>query len=71
MATPPPLAQFQKIASPCIKVCAVDGETGLCLGCGRTLPEIAAWVKLSSADRDQTLNDLPARLDRLRSMGKL
>ena len=30
------------IESPCIKVCAVDPRSGLCLGCGRSLAEIAA-----------------------------
>ncbi|MAN47450.1 MAG: hypothetical protein CMF04_14775 [Hyphomonas sp.] len=36
----------QSIKSPCIKVCAVDAATGLCLGCGRTLPEIGKWVSM-------------------------
>ena len=31
------------VATPCVMVCAVDGESGLCLGCFRTLREIACW----------------------------
>ena len=31
------------IASPCIDVCKIDEASGLCLGCWRTLAEIAAW----------------------------
>ena len=31
------------IATPCIKVCVVDGASGLCLGCYRTLGEIGGW----------------------------
>ena len=34
--------------SPCINVCSI-GPDGWCLGCYRTLPEIAAWVRLDPA----------------------
>ncbi|MBL8544059.1 MAG: DUF1289 domain-containing protein, partial [Hyphomonadaceae bacterium] len=37
----PNLMTDRPISSPCIKVCAVDGSSGLCIGCGRTLKEIA------------------------------
>ena len=37
--------------TPCIKVCIVDGASGLCLGCYRTLPEIAKWSRLDEAER--------------------
>ncbi|HJS79551.1 MAG TPA: DUF1289 domain-containing protein [Vitreimonas sp.] len=50
------------ISSPCIKVCAVSGQTGLCIGCGRTLAEIAAWGAMSEAERKAIMADLPARL---------
>ena len=36
-ATPP-----APIKTPCIKVCVVDGESGLCLGCYRRLSEVAS-----------------------------
>jgi predicted Fe-S protein YdhL (DUF1289 family) len=52
------------ISSPCIKVCAVSGRTGLCIGCGRTLAEIAAWGSLSEAERQAIMAELPARLAR-------
>ena len=39
------------IESPCIKVCAVDGQTGLCLGCGRSLKEIGGWMQFDDAGR--------------------
>ncbi|HMO43477.1 MAG TPA: DUF1289 domain-containing protein, partial [Phenylobacterium sp.] len=39
------------IKTPCIKVCAIDGASGLCLGCFRTLKEVAGWGRLSDADR--------------------
>ena len=31
-----------RVQSPCIKVCII-GKSGACIGCGRTLSEIAEW----------------------------
>ena len=50
------------ISTPCIKVCAVSGRTGLCIGCGRTLAEIAGWGGLSEQERQRIMAQLPARL---------
>ena len=47
------------IKTPCIKVCAVDGQTGFCLGCGRTLPEIGRWVQMTPDARDDVIARLP------------
>jgi predicted Fe-S protein YdhL (DUF1289 family) len=58
------------IKSPCIKVCAVDGATGLCLGCGRTLPEIGKWAQMDDAWRDDVIAALPDRLEQLEKLGK-
>jgi predicted Fe-S protein YdhL (DUF1289 family) len=52
---PPP------IKTPCIKVCVVDGESGLCLGCYRKLNEVAAWGRLTDEERDLILAELPDR----------
>lgn len=62
---------IQAIVSPCIKVCAVDGETGQCLGCGRTLQEIGGWVQLGPEGREAVMAELPKRMENLRSLGKL
>jgi hypothetical protein len=53
------------IATPCTKVCVVDGASSQCLGCYRTLSEIAAWGRLSEDQRTEIMNDLPARRDRI------
>jgi hypothetical protein len=58
-ATPP-------IATPCIKVCVIDGESGLCLGCHRTLAEVAAWARLSDLERDRIMAELAGRGARIR-----
>jgi predicted Fe-S protein YdhL (DUF1289 family) len=34
----------------------------MCIGCGRSLDEIAGWVALSEAERRQIMTQLPARL---------
>lgn len=50
------------IKTPCIKVCIVDGTTAQCIGCGRTLQEIAAWAQLGDAEREAIMAQLPGRL---------
>jgi len=47
--------------SPCIKVCTIEAATGLCVGCARTLTEIAAWSALSEGERARIMTELPAR----------
>jgi uncharacterized protein len=49
------------IASPCTKVCVMDAEQRYCLGCRRTLDEIGRWGGMSDAERQQVLDQLPAR----------
>lgn len=48
--------------TPCIAVCFIDPKTKLCLGCGRTLPEIARWHSIESAERLEIMAGLPTRL---------
>ncbi|MDP9809083.1 putative Fe-S protein YdhL (DUF1289 family) [Rhizobium tibeticum] len=48
--------------TPCIHVCSIDPETGLCMGCGRTLPEIGGWMSFCDEERRQLIAILPARL---------
>jgi predicted Fe-S protein YdhL (DUF1289 family) len=45
-------------ASPCISVCRLDPASQLCVGCGRTIAEIAAWPTLSDAERQAILRRL-------------
>jgi hypothetical protein len=40
----------------------IDPRTGLCLGCGRTLPEIARWHRMESPERQAVMAQLPARM---------
>jgi uncharacterized protein len=50
------------IETPCIAVCMMDPRTNLCFGCGRTLPEIARWPRMESAERLAVMAELPARM---------
>jgi predicted Fe-S protein YdhL (DUF1289 family) len=50
------------IESPCNRVCTIHPRVGLCVGCGRSLDEIARWTGLSAAERSAVMALLPARL---------
>ena len=56
----------QPIATPCVKICIVDGESGLCMGCYRTLAEVGGWSRLSDAERAAIMAGLPDRRGRIR-----
>jgi predicted Fe-S protein YdhL (DUF1289 family) len=48
--------------TPCIAVCMIDPKTKLCFGCGRTLPEIARWGRMSADERLALMDGLAARM---------
>ena len=50
------------IATPCIEICTLEARSGLCLGCGRTVDEIARWTAMSEAERARVMSELPWRL---------
>jgi predicted Fe-S protein YdhL (DUF1289 family) len=49
-------------SSPCIKVCVIDGRADICVGCGRTLPEIASWGRMNEEQRRSIMAMLPERM---------
>lgn len=51
-----------KPETPCIAVCFIDPKSDLCLGCGRTLPEIARWHGMASVERLAIMAALPQRM---------
>lgn len=63
---PPASGPPAPIKTPCIKVCVVDGETGLCMGCYRQLSEVAGWARLSDDERATIMAELPTRKSRIR-----
>jgi predicted Fe-S protein YdhL (DUF1289 family) len=54
-------------STPCIQVCVIDPHSALCIGCGRTLSEIAAWAGLDETARLAIMAGLEARLRDTRS----
>jgi uncharacterized protein len=54
-----------EVDSPCVKLCVIHPEERLCVGCYRTMDEIAVWSQLSPAARAAVTADLPARAPRL------
>jgi predicted Fe-S protein YdhL (DUF1289 family) len=55
------------LSTPCIQVCVLDPLSALCIGCGRTGDEIAAWTAMSEADRLAVMAGLGERLAKARS----
>ena len=49
------------VPSPCNKVCTLDAATGLCLGCRRTMDEIARWGAMTNAERRRVLDIVEER----------
>jgi len=47
--------------SPCTKVCVMDADNRYCLGCKRTLGEIARWGEMGDGERAAILAQLPER----------
>jgi hypothetical protein len=43
----------------------MDPQRGVCLGCCRTLDEIAGWGGMSEAQRDKVMASLAERRERL------
>ncbi|HBF31986.1 DUF1289 domain-containing protein [Rhizobium sp.] len=39
------------IESPCTGICTIDQPSGLCLGCGRNLEQIAGWSSYAPGTR--------------------
>ncbi|MFD1694727.1 DUF1289 domain-containing protein [Roseibium aestuarii] len=47
--------------TPCTKICQIHPVTRLCLGCLRSLDEIAGWSSYTPEVRARIMAELPAR----------
>ncbi len=61
MAKPSEPLEAATIMSPCRSVCKMSTTTGLCIGCLRTLDEIAAWGQMSAAERAAVMREIALR----------
>jgi predicted Fe-S protein YdhL (DUF1289 family) len=50
-----------RVPSPCTSVCRIDPSTRLCIGCARTLDEIARWGGLDDDARRAVWTLIDAR----------
>ncbi|MGJ7489964.1 DUF1289 domain-containing protein [Variovorax sp. ZT4R33] len=62
-----------EVPSPCVSVCRMDAERVLCIGCLRTIPEIAGWSRSDAAGKRSVWCAIEVRAraqaDRLRPTG--
>jgi uncharacterized protein len=49
------------IPSPCQNVCQLDPVSGLCLGCRRSLQEIADWLEMTAQQKLAVLERVEQR----------
>lgn len=57
----------EPIWSPCKKICVVDPDRSICVGCFRTLDELGRWTLMSREERLAVKADLAAREARYRA----
>ena len=78
MSNPVPLAQHallrrrlhqvkalpdnEMLPSPCVSVCTMSPDQGWCLGCYRTLDEIATWASLKPVQQREVWRRVEERL---------
>jgi predicted Fe-S protein YdhL (DUF1289 family) len=49
------------VETPCVNICTLDARSGQCLGCARTIDEIARWGNMSATERSRIIAALPGR----------
>jgi len=49
------------VPSPCRNICQMDPRSGLCIGCRRTLQEIADWLEMTSEEKFAVLERVASR----------
>jgi len=50
-----------KPSTPCIDICQIDPATQICIGCLRTLDEIARWGGMAEVERLAVMASLHLR----------
>jgi uncharacterized protein len=55
-----------RLLTPCVGICRIIPENGLCSGCWRTINEITAWSTMDDAERLRIVSNLVNRAALLR-----
>ena len=53
--------QRDEADSPCVRICVVHPQARICIGCHRTVEEIARWSRMSASERHAINAALPGR----------
>ncbi len=54
-----------EVKSPCVKLCVVHPDERICVGCLRSIDEIAGWSRMTPQERAAIMAELPDRQPRL------
>ena len=57
---PPPYAA-RRVMSPCKSICIMDTKSDMCIGCKRTIAEVARWPMMDDDERRKVVDSLKAR----------
>ena len=57
---PPPYAA-RRVMSPCKSICIMDAKSNLCIGCKRTIDEVARWPMMDDDERRKVVEALKTR----------
>jgi predicted Fe-S protein YdhL (DUF1289 family) len=49
------------LETPCIDICEIDTRSDLCIGCARSLAEIARWAEMSPEEQRAIMAVLPGQ----------
>lgn len=49
------------VKSPCINICKIDKDSGLCIGCYRNGHEIFNWISFSQKQKKMVLSKISER----------
>ena len=50
------------VKSPCINICKIDNDSGLCIGCCRYEHEVFNWIHFSDAEKKLILSKIKDRV---------
>lgn len=53
--------KHEEVIDPCIQICTIDPDSGLCMGCSRTEEEITNWFLMTTEERIELVKQLPKR----------
>ena len=56
----------EEVESPCVKLCIIHTESGLCMGCYRSGLEISKWSIMTATERQLIMQELHSRAVKVR-----